>query len=90
MKTKEEPLEITEARKKYKTIKVHSPTLDKNMRPQFELREYDENCNGYCSKCSHFKGVILTNGTVESYITYEGFCDDRTNSQKFIKGDNRG
>lgn len=73
------PDEILKARKQYKTIKIHCPSMDDNLNPVPELLngecEYDR--NGKCGSCDKFKGFWNEDRRVFSYGVYEGFCDNK-------------
>lgn len=70
------PMTIEEAREKYTVTKVHCPTLDDNLNPDFHLLNMQ--CpfgkDGHCMKCEHFAGVHAEDGLLASYRSYEGFC----------------
>ena len=71
-----EPTTIEEAREKFTVTKVHAPSLDGNMRPDFQLLNMQ--CpfgeDGHCMTCEHFAGVYADDGVFAAYRSYEGFC----------------
>jgi len=73
------PQEIIEAREKYTSITVHCPHMDKNLQPFPEL--LNSTCpmgkDGRCGDCEKFIGFWSEDGSIFSYMSFEGFCDNK-------------
>ena len=65
-----------QVREKCNTIKVHTPTL-KGMNPFPELLNMacPWGLDGQCGSCDHFQGMIVEDGMIAAYMSYEGFCE---------------
>jgi hypothetical protein len=58
-------------------IRVHAPTLDEQMRPDFRLinMECPFGFDGHCGACDCFQGVMMgDDGMIASYMVFDGVC----------------
>ena len=71
------PKGVLEAREHYKSVTVHCPHLDKNLRPMPELLNEKCECgnDGICGACDKFIGYWSEDGTTFAFGSYEGFCN---------------
>jgi len=65
-------------------LEMICPELDNNMRPRFNLRNFDEcpmNLKGLCNNCTFFMGAAAKDGIFHASGVYDGYCNTK------IKGD---
>ena len=86
----EKGLTLEDARRIYRVVPMHAPSLDHRMAPMFQVAANDRcptltRVDGHCYECPKAKGVDLSEseGVITSYGTYDGFCNSNTELDRF-------